>query len=253
MATLESSGGDQLDPIVEGKLTMTRTLIFFAVTGIFGAFVFLAPGVVLSGRYRADAATASRSICESTASDRTQVTLPFTPGDSLAITLPGSVRYRPRDKAEAVVTGDAALLDHVHIENDTLSLDCELARRSARLEIDLTGPAITNWKLLGSADLTLTDISQRQLHLNIKGSGNVIASGAVETVGLKISGSGNAQLKSLIAKSAEIEIRGSGDTQLTAETNADVSISGSGNVELFGHPNLSRSEVRGSGRITKAP
>jgi len=232
---------------------MTRTLILFAVTGIFGAFVVLAPGVVPSGRYRADAATASRSICGSTSSDRTQVILPFTPGDSLAITLPGSVRYRPGDKAEAVVTGDAALLDHVHIENDTLSLDCELVERAPDLEIDLTGPAITDWKLLGSANLTLTDISQRRLQLNIKGSGNVMATGAVETVGLKISGSGKAQLKSLVAKSAEIEIRGSGGTQLTAETNAEVSIYGSGNVELFGRPNLSRSEVRGSGRIITVP
>ena len=86
----------------------------------------------------------------------------------------------------------------------------------------MTGPAITDWKLLSSADLTLTDIRQRQLRLNIRGSGNVVATGAVETVGLKISGSGNAQLKSLVAKSAEIEIRGSGSTQLTAETNANV-------------------------------
>jgi hypothetical protein len=178
-----------------------------------------------------------------------QVTLPFLPGDSLAVTLPGSVRYRPGDKAGAVVTGDASLLDHVHIENDTLSLDCELVRGSPELEIDLTGPAITNWKLLSSADLTLTDISQRQFRLNIEGSGNVIATGAVETVGLKISGSGNARLKSLVAKSAEIEVRGSGGAQLTAEMNAEISISGSGNVELFGHPSLSRSEVRGSGRI----
>jgi hypothetical protein len=239
--------------MIEGTLAMRITLIFIAVTGIFGAFVVLAPGVVLSGWYRADAATVSRSICGSTASDRTQITLPFTPGASLAITLPGSVRYRPGDKTEAVVTGDPALLDHVHIENDTLSLDCDLVGRSPELEIDLTGPAITDWKLLGSANLTLTDISQRQLQLNIKGSGNVIVAGAVEAVELKISGSGKAQLKSLVAKSAEIEIRGSGGTQLTAETSADVSIYGSGNVELFGHANLGRSEVRGSGRIIKVP
>ena len=233
---------------------MTRTWIWIAVTGIFGAFVFLAPGAVLSGRYRADAATWSRVsqlTCGSTASNRTQVTLPFTPGDSLTITLPGSVRYRPGDKAEAVVTGDAALLDHVRIENGALSLDCDPS--SSRLEIDLTGPAITDWKLLSSANLTLTDISQRQLRLTITGSGNVTATGAVETVGLRSTGSGVARLKNLVAKSAEIETIGSGGARITAEINADVSISGSGNVELFGHPTLSRSEATGSGRIIQAP
>ncbi|WP_158813335.1 GIN domain-containing protein [Methylocapsa sp. S129] len=233
---------------------MRRTSILIAAVGTLGAFVFLAPGVVLSGQYRAHAATWSRVSqlpCESTASSRTQVILPFTPGDSLTITLPGSVRYRPGDKAEAVVTGDAALLDHVRLENGTLSLDCE--PNSSKLEIDLTGPAIADWKLQSSANLTLTDISQRQLRLTITGSGNVMAAGAVETVGLKSTGSGNAELKSLVAKSAEIATTGSGGARLTAETNANVSITGSGNVELFGNPTLSRSKVTGSGRIIEIP
>lgn len=235
---------------------MTRTLIFFAATGILSAFVFPALGVMLSGQYWPHPGTlplVSQLPCGSTTSTRTQVTLPFTPGDTLTITLAGSVRYRPGDKAEAIVRGDAALVDHVRMENGALSLDCEPNGLSSKLEIDLTGPAITDWKLLSSANLTLTDISQAQLQLTMTGSGNVVATGAVETVGLKTTGSGKAELKSLVAKSAEIETTGSGGAQLTAETNADVSISGSGSVELFGHPNLRRSKATGSGRIIQAP
>ncbi len=41
--------------------------------------------------------------------------------------------------------------------------------------------------------------------------------------------------------------------QMTAQTDADVSISGSGNVELWGHPTLRRSAVRGSGRVMQMP
>ena len=233
---------------------MRRPLIFIAVAGALGSFVVSTPSVVPSGLHWALAGTASSAsglACGSTASNSTQVTLPFTPGDRLAITLPGSVRYRPGDKAEAVVTGDAALVDHVRIEDGTLGLDCEPS--SSRLEIDLTGPAITQWKLQSSANLALTDVSQRQLQLTMTGSGNVIATGAVETIGLKITGLGSAQLKRLIAKSAEIETTGSGRAGVTAEMSADVSITGSGNVELFGRPTLGRSKTTGSGRIIQAP
>lgn len=64
---------------------------------------------------------------------------------------------------------------------------------------------------------------------------------------LEISGSGSGRLKNLIAQSAQIKIRGSGDAQITAQADADVSISGSGDVELYGHPTMRRSEVSGSG------
>jgi carbon monoxide dehydrogenase subunit G len=107
--------------------------------------------------------------------------------------------------------------------------------------------------LLGSADLSLAQINQPQLHVSIRGSGSIAATGIADALGLEISGSGKAELKSLTAQSAQVEIRGSGDAQITAEGDADVSISGSGNVELFGHPKLRRSEVRGSGTIVQVP
>jgi len=99
----------------------------------------------------------------------------------------------------------------------------------------------------------LSQINQPQLRVSIKGSGSVAATGAVDMVGLDISGSGAARLRDLTAKSVQIDIRGSGDAQMTAQADADVSISGSGNVELFGRPVIRRSEIRGSGRIVQAP
>jgi hypothetical protein len=235
---------------------MTRPLILCAVAGILVAFAVPAPGFTPSGHYWAHTESLwrlSQSTCAPTGSNRTQVALPFTPGDSLRIALPGSVRYRPGDKAEAVVSGDAALVEHVRIDNGTLYLDCQPDGFSSKLEIDLTGPAITSWAVVGSAKLALTDIAQRQFLLTISGSGNVTATGAVETIGLKVSGSGDADLKGLVAKSVEVKISGSGGAQLTADKDSAVSISGSGNVRLFGHPTLSRSEVTGSGKIVQIP
>lgn len=235
---------------------MNGRLVFVAVAGTIGAVVLLSLGIGLSGRDRVDTMHlwgTMRSSCESPASARQQVTLPFTATDNLVIDLPASVRYQPGDKAEAIVSGDPALLDHVRIEGDRLSLDCDPGWFASRLDVSLSGPAISTWKLLGSGNLTLSQINQPQLRVSIKGSGSVAATGAVDMVGLDISGSGAARLRDLTAKSVQIDIRGSGDAQMTAQADADVSISGSGNVELFGRPVIRRSEIRGSGRIVQAP
>lgn len=235
---------------------MTGKLAFVATAGLIGAVVFLTLGIGLAGRDWATAGgwwIAGQSTCGSAASTNRQVTLPFGASDSLTIDLPASVRYQPGDKAEAIVSGDAALLDHVRMEGGRLSLDCEPGWFASRLDVSLSGPAITDWKVLGSGDLALSRINQPELRLSIRGSGSVVAAGTARTVGLDISGSGTGRLKNLTSQSARIDIRGSGDAQITAQVDADVSISGSGDVELFGRPTLRRSEIRGSGRITQMP
>ncbi|MBB3392907.1 carbon monoxide dehydrogenase subunit G [Rhizobium sp. BK275] len=235
---------------------MARKLAFFATTGLIGAAAFLALGVALSGPGWTDAlhAWSGKASCVASASDRQQVTLPFTASDSLVINLPAaSVHYQPGDKAQAVISGNPALLEHVRVEGDELSLDCEPGWFASPLDVKLSGPAITKWELLGNGDLTLSQIDQPRLQLSIEGSGNSSASGTADAVDLTISGSGSARMQDLTAKSVQVNIYGSGDARMTAQADADVSISGSGNVELFGNPVLRRSEIRGSGRIQQMP
>jgi carbon monoxide dehydrogenase subunit G len=235
---------------------MTGKLAFVATAGLVGAALFLAAGIGLAGPDWVNAGGSwigGQSTCGAITSVRKEVTLPFSANDSFTIALPASVRYQPGDKAEAVVSGDSTLIDHVRMEGSRLTLDCETGWFSPRLEVSLSGPAISDWKLTGSGDLALSQINQPQLRLNIRGSGSVAATGTTQTVDLQISGSGSGRLKNLIAQSAQIEIRGSGDAEVTAQADADVSISGSGDVDLYGHPTMRRSEVRGSGSITQVP
>jgi carbon monoxide dehydrogenase subunit G len=206
--------------------------------------------------------------------------------------MPATVNYQPGGTAEAVISGDAALLDHVRLEGAELRLDCDPGWFASRLEVKLSGPPIADWEVRGSGDLTLEGINQPELsvgidgsgsvnvygtadaveveisgsgetkwsdlaaktmQVNIRGSGNVSASGTANTVDLDISGSGDAELHDLIANSVTINIRGSGDARLTARVDADVFISGSGDVELSGDPDMRRSEIRGSGSIQQVP
>jgi len=235
---------------------MTRTLAFVATTGLIGAAAFLTLGIALAGPNWTDTAGLlgiGESTCGPATSARRQVTLPFAAGESLAVHMPASVHYQPGDKAEAVISGDPALLDHVRFEAGELGLDCEPGWFAPRLEVKLSGPPIAIWELRGSGDLVLSQINQPKLRLSIKGSGSASATGTADAVDLSIFGSGDARFKELTAKSVQVEIRGSGDARLTAQVDADVSIFGSGDVELSGRPVMRRSEIRGSGSIQQMP
>lgn len=234
---------------------MIRRLAFIATGGLIGAAALVTLGTVLSGSGWASATYLWKggSTCGPASGTQQQMTLPFITGDSLVIDLPGSIHYRPGEKAEVIVSGDPALLGHLHIESGRLGLDCAPSWSASRLDVKISGPAITRWDLLGNGDLALSQINQRELEVNIKGSGNSSATGIAGTVHLSISGSGEVRFEGLTTQSATIEIRGSGDAKVTAQGDADVSLYGSGNVELLGHPTMRRSDIRGNGRVVQAP
>ncbi len=233
---------------------MAGKLALVAVAGLLGAAVLLPLGVGLSGR---DLAGLSELLgggpaCGAVTGAERQVALPLASTGRLVIALPATIRYKPGGQAEVRVRGAAALVDHVRLEGDTLRLDCNQGWHGARLAVEVSGPAIADWTLLGSGKLDLPAVDQPALRLRLRGSGDIAAAGAAERVEVEVRGSGKARLKELAARSAEISIRGSGDAQLTAQTAADVSIRGSGTVELFGNPTLRRADIRGSGRIRQA-
>jgi hypothetical protein len=182
------------------------------------------------------------------------VTLAFEPTDSVEIDLPASVSYQPGAKAEAVVSGDPAVIRHVVITGGRLGFDSDVdCSDMGRLTVRLTGPAVTDWAIHGSSDLALSGLDQKALHLRVSGSAHVVANGAAEEVGLKLSGSGDIELQGLMAKSADVAVSGSGKVQLAAKDEADINISGSAVVALHGRPARLRSHISGSGSIEDAP
>lgn len=274
---------------------MSRKLAFVATAGSLGAAAFLTLGIALAEPNWTDTSRlfgVGVSTCGKATSDRRQVTLRLEARDSLAIHMPATIRYQPGEKAEVVISGDPALLDHVRLESGRLSLDCDPGWFASRLDVELSGPPIANWELHGSGDLALSEINQPKLALGIEGSGNidvtgtadevavniagsgdaalrdlsaktvqvdirgsgsVSANGAADAVDVKIAGSGDAAFRGLAAKSVRVKIDGSGDAKLNAQVDADVFVSGSGDVELSGGPAMRRSEVEGSGSIRQVP
>lgn len=231
---------------------MTRRLVSIAMTGLLGAGALLALGSSLKGGdggYPSALWTAIISTCGPISGDRQEVILH--PGllAHLEINMPAKVHYEPGDETKFLIRGEQGLLNQLRVERGTLSLNCNPGWPVTPLEINVSGPPIPGWTLNGSTELTMVNVQQSRLKLDIQGSGNATVTGEVDNVDLNLSGTGKVSLKQLSTKAVVIHVRGNGDVQARAEDSADVSIYGSGRVELFGSPVLRSSDIRGNGRI----
>lgn len=218
--------------------------------------------------------------------------LPWSGGDSVEIRVPATVHFKVGPEWHATANGPAEVLKHLRFADGRIEFDrSRVALCDARLTIDLTGPAVRQWIVSASGDLTLEQLNQTELNLLLSGSGSIAAtgvltrtyatlsgsgklridggaqqdiaveisgsgmltaSGATERMQVSIPGSGSANLGALPAKTAMVSIDGSGRVALRAEDSAEVRINGSGIVRLLQKPTSVQTQINGSGRIVGA-
>jgi hypothetical protein len=105
-------------------------------------------------------------------------------------------------------------------------------------------------KLSGSGNINVKDLSCDEVDAAISGSGNIDITGSADELSMAISGSGNCNADDLKTKETDIKISGSGNCKVNAEKDLTVAISGSGSVFYAGNPIIDAS-VSGSGKIRK--
>ncbi len=107
-------------------------------------------------------------------------------------------------------------------------------------------PAI---KVKGSGDVTLHDLLQDNLELQVVGSGDISASGQVRNFSATVAGSGDVDAKHLVAEFADLSIAGSGDIDAFVRSRVKARVVGSGDIVVFGRPKERDHSVAGSGDI----
>lgn len=192
--------------------------------------------------------------------------LAWSGGDTLEIDLPAKVTFTQSDDAAVSVSGPAALVARVVVENGRLRLSGEgddqtltidrhgvrLLDDADRLTIAVRAPKVSRFILNGSRDLGIEAYDQDALTLILNGSGDVSARGRTGTLSLTIAGSGKADLGELAVQDAGVDVAGSGDVRLSPRGEAHVQIAGSGDVTLLTRPASLTSSTAGSGRIHDA-
>lgn len=111
----------------------------------------------------------------------------------------------------------------------------------------VAGSAMVGGDGSGAVDIA---VEGHRLDVDIDGSMDVAAGGAVEIAMISIGGSGEFSGRELTADVAEVDISGSGDVAMSVVDRLDATVSGSGDVVYWGTPALSE-KVSGSGTVRR--
>jgi hypothetical protein len=170
--------------------------------------------------------------------------------DTAGVAVPANIHYRRGQGDQVVVTGDSALVPHVHVVDGTVRLDCRIrGLKGTRLEVTLPGREFKSFAIAGVGDMTLDNINQTDLTIDVAGAGNVAASGSVKSLELHVAGASDAKLAGLAADRVAIHVAGSSQIDVAPKDDLDAHIVGSGTVMLHAEPKSIETHIIGSGRI----
>ncbi|GAA0868517.1 DUF2807 domain-containing protein [Brevundimonas basaltis] len=249
---------------------MIRTLLIITGASLVLCIAALAGAVALGGNDLArhgwswtfrdgDFARTERSVTFKRADSGPSVTrtIAWDGSERLDIDVSAEVTYVQGDATSVEITGPREQVEALRLTSGRLTFD--QSDRSevvmfgwgdrGRLKITVTAPSVRTFDLSGSGDLIVRDYDQPSLAVIINGSGEVNASGRTETVDLRISGSGEADLSGVETRDADIRISGSGEAAVGPTGAASISISGSGDVTLTRRPDSLNQSISGSGEV----
>lgn len=177
------------------------------------------------------------------------------PFDRIVLRSAENLDVKVGPKAAITVHGDDNLLELIETRIDGGRLVVESRgsyRSSSPLRVEVQLPALRAFTLEGSADARLVGLSGKELEIELNGSGNITASGGVESLDVDLNGSGNANLGDLKATRVEADLNGSGDIVVAAREALEAEINGSGDIRYHGSPARLRTEINGSGGVRRA-
>jgi hypothetical protein len=130
----------------------------------------------------------------------------------------------------------------------------EIAGRVASLDATASGSgsvdarglesASADLRLSGSGHMVVGQVRGDYARVEVSGSGDLQASGAVRSLTVRVNGSGGAHLDALAAQEADIESNGSGGVSATVHQSVRGRANGSGAIRVHGHP--AQSSVSGN-------
>ena len=176
-------------------------------------------------------------------------TIDWSGADEVQIEIPATVHYKRGEGDKLVVTGDAALVPMVRLdERGRIRFNCRL-RHAGDLTLTLPGRDFRSYSVKGSGDVTLEGIDQPTLEIDVAGRSNLTATGKADKLEYNLAGAGDAKMGGLQVERAELNIAGHGDTEINASDSVEVNIAGHGDVKLVTEPHHLEKNIFGAGEI----
>lgn len=157
-------------------------------------------------------------------------------------------------KAACTLRGDANILANITTEVRGGTLQISAAKgfsTQSSLRIDIVAPKLDALVADASGNTVIENLDGADLQLRLNGSGNITASGRVNSLKADLQGAGDMNLFALEAQTVEARLDGSGDIKVHAVKQFSGVVDGSGDIVIQGNPKLGRTQINGAGDIVR--
>lgn len=173
--------------------------------------------------------------------------------DSISASGSANVRITIGPERSVKVTFDDNLISKckTEVENGELKVYTTGSWNSKiGLNVEVTTPTLNSIEASGASDVVVDDYSGSELEVSVSGAAEADVNGLVGKLTLGVSGSGDAKMKELICKSADVSVSGAGDVTITATESVTARATGSGDIEIHGNPAQIAQSTTGAGDVT---
>jgi Putative auto-transporter adhesin, head GIN domain len=152
------------------------------------------------------------------------------------------------------VRADDNLLDHVTtvVRNGRLTVgDQGSFTASTSMAVNITVPSLDGVALTGTGSVAVYGVRADDFAVEMKGTGSIVATGAVRRVNATLAGDGELQLQDLVARDAIATALGTGRIDVHTTRSLAASITGTGTIVYYGHPTKVTESITGTGMIVE--
>ena len=190
------------------------------------------------------------------------------------LSVPAKVYIEQGEQQSITVEGKQNIIDRIELDVQSRIWEIETSRCVRdidQLTFFITLPDIQYLKISGSGEIVSEDflvtddlelyisgsgdidlgVEADDIDSKISGSGRIRLEGVADDTKFEVSGSGDYETFGLECSTSYLEIRGSGDAEVTVLNELDVRITGSGDVFYKGTPALNV-QITGSGDVINA-
>lgn len=191
----------------------------------------------------------------------------------IELSIPANVTIIEADSFSCVIGAQKNILETIKTKTDGDELTIESDKNfniEKPVQIVISLPEINALTVNGSGEVSgLNSLHDKQLELELNGSGKINLNGKIIDIKSTINGSGEIYLKGKCdqqkisingsgdlhgydfeSANTRIEINGSGDADVNVTDELKATITGSGNIRYKGNPHL-KSDITGSGNVQK--
>ena len=234
---------------------MVHKLTVIAIVGLTASAICMGAAAAIGGGSFSDGLDmfmdGDRDHCQRVSATATNRDLDWDGSDKVQVVVYSDVRYTPGSDNKLHASGDPQVLAHLRIHDGIIDLDCRGWRDRDMIKITLPGREFRKFGIAGRSDLTLNQVNQTNLRVEVAGTGTIKANGKVDDLDIKMAGIGHADFGKVQGRSARVEMAGIATADIAPSESADIKIAGPSTVNLYSNPKELDTQIAGPGRLHK--